>query len=195
MYGTIFYSEIPKVKQVQGIEGAALTQMNLDKSMILQDLLTSLEKKSGLKERSWKELLGELQFAFVSFLLGENYDSFEQWKALLVLICHCQQALISDQTAQLFFEFIPVVYAQIEQLPIDFFTVELSKNNFITACMQTFIFNCDHVYADKVELRIKQRAKKLESMLVKQFFFKPLKSEETRIQKMLQQQQQDSTGK
>jgi len=60
MYGAIFYSEIPKVKQVQGIEGAALTQMNLDKSMILQDLLTSLEKKSGLKERSWKELLGEL---------------------------------------------------------------------------------------------------------------------------------------
>ncbi len=73
------------MKQIQGIEGAALTMMNRDKSHILQDILSKLT--------SSKELLGEIQFAFTTFLLGENFESFEQWKRLLVLLCNCQEAL------------------------------------------------------------------------------------------------------
>ena len=82
VYGTIFYSDVPRMKQIQGIEGAALTMMNLDKSAILQDVLSKLP--------NFKDLLGELQFAFATFLLGENYENFEQWKRLLVLLCNCQ---------------------------------------------------------------------------------------------------------
>lgn len=81
VYGTIFFSEIPRTKQIQGIDGAALTMMNRDKSAILKDVLAKLSR--------FQELLGELQFAFATFLLGENYESFEQWKRLLVLLCNC----------------------------------------------------------------------------------------------------------
>jgi len=63
-------------------------------------------------------LLGELQFCFVTFLLGENFDSFEQWKSLTTLLCQCREALqceadgsSSNPTAEMFFRFIPVVYA------------------------------------------------------------------------------------
>ncbi len=40
-------------------------------------------------------LLGELQYAFILFFLGENYDGFEQWKALVHLLCACDAALLS----------------------------------------------------------------------------------------------------
>jgi len=49
---------------VQGLTGHGLTKMNFDKSTILQDLLV----KDFSNEPD--KLLGELQFAFVSFLLG-----------------------------------------------------------------------------------------------------------------------------
>jgi hypothetical protein len=38
----------------------------------------------------WSEdalaLLGELQFAFLAFLMGESYEGFEQWK--VNTLCH-----------------------------------------------------------------------------------------------------------
>ena len=39
------------------------------------------------------EILAELQFSFVCFLVGQHYDSFEQWKRLLRLFCQCHDAV------------------------------------------------------------------------------------------------------
>jgi A1 cistron-splicing factor AAR2 len=77
--------------------------MNLDKSSILQDIIKTC--------KSPNEVLAELQFAFVTFLLGENYESFEQWKSLTVLLCNCQSALTSPDTSVLFFNLVPVIYS------------------------------------------------------------------------------------
>ena len=66
-------------------------------------------------------MLGELQFAFITFVLGENFESFEQWKSLLMLICSCREAMTTTQRRDLYFRLIPVLYAQIEQLPEEFF--------------------------------------------------------------------------
>ena len=40
-----------------------------------------------------EEVLGELQFSFVCFLVGQNYDAFEQWKQLLRMFCTSDEAL------------------------------------------------------------------------------------------------------
>jgi hypothetical protein len=40
-----------------------------------------------------EEILAELQFSFVCFLVGQNYDSFERWKKLLEMILTCDEAL------------------------------------------------------------------------------------------------------
>jgi A1 cistron-splicing factor AAR2 len=45
--------------------------MNFDKSGILESLLAKEYKGNSML------LLGELQYSFVKFLLGEHYDSFE----------------------------------------------------------------------------------------------------------------------
>ena len=42
------------------------------------------------------EILGELQFSFICFLVGQNYDAFEQWKLLLKMFCTCDEALATQ---------------------------------------------------------------------------------------------------
>lgn len=32
------------------------------------------------------------RLAYISFLLGQNFDGFEQWRALLLLLCGCEDA-------------------------------------------------------------------------------------------------------
>ncbi len=40
-----------------------------------------------------EEILAELQFSFVCFLVGQHYDSFERWKKLLEMVCTCDEAI------------------------------------------------------------------------------------------------------
>ena len=41
-----------------------------------------------------EEVLAELQFSFICFLVGQHYDSFEHWKHLLKLFCSADEALV-----------------------------------------------------------------------------------------------------
>jgi A1 cistron-splicing factor AAR2 len=40
-----------------------------------------------------KDILGELQYCFITFLLGENLEAFEQWKSLVSIICSCPSGM------------------------------------------------------------------------------------------------------
>ena len=40
-----------------------------------------------------QEILAELQFSFLCFLVGQHYDSFEHWKRLLIMLCTCEDAI------------------------------------------------------------------------------------------------------
>lgn len=42
-----------------------------------------------------RELLAEMQFSFVCFLVAHVYDGFEYWKQLVHLLCSCDEALHS----------------------------------------------------------------------------------------------------
>jgi A1 cistron-splicing factor AAR2 len=35
-------------------------------------------------------LFGEMQFAFLCFLLAENFEGFEQWKNMFILVTSCE---------------------------------------------------------------------------------------------------------
>jgi len=39
--------------------------------------------------------------AYISFLLGQNFDGFEQWRALLLLLCGCEDAAMRRTEAWL----------------------------------------------------------------------------------------------
>ena len=87
-----FYLEIPRKLRAQGLRGRDLTAIHMDKTALLEDLV---ERKLGGR---YEELLGELQFSFVSFLMCQSMAGFMQWKQILALVFSCEEAPLVDRT-------------------------------------------------------------------------------------------------
>lgn len=102
-----YYTSIPRVIKCKGISGHELTSLNLDKTQLLETLLT---KDYGGSEEL---LLGELQFAFIAFLMGQSLEAFLQWKSLVSLMFGCTDAPFHTRT-HLFTKFIKVIYYQLK---------------------------------------------------------------------------------
>ncbi len=51
-------------------------------------------------------VLGELQFAFICFLMGQSFDGFEQWKQLIAVLCSCEEAM--QKYPDLFYNFLGI---------------------------------------------------------------------------------------
>lgn len=79
-------------------------------------------------------LSGELQFAFVCFLLGNVYEAFEHWKRLLNLLCRSEEAMVKHHS--LYINLISILYHQLGEIPADFFVDIVSQNNFLTSTLQ-----------------------------------------------------------
>lgn len=92
---------------------------------------------------NYRLLLGEFQYSFVKFLLGENYDSFEQWKKLFILVTSCEQYM--NESPSFFLDLIPVMYDQLQQIPKDFFVDPLAGNSFIKICLNNFFDLCENL--------------------------------------------------
>nr|POE98872.1 protein aar2 like [Quercus suber] len=94
-----YYTSIPHVIKQKGIHGQELISLNIDKTQLLESLL--------IKDYGGSEdvLLGELQFAFIAFLMGQSLEGFLQWKALVNLLFGCIEAPFRTRT-QLFTKFI-----------------------------------------------------------------------------------------
>jgi A1 cistron-splicing factor AAR2 len=133
-----YYTEIPSRRLPKNADNSFLkshasevTQFNLDKSAIFLELVqTEYENDMSL-------VLGELQFAFVAFLMGQSYESFEQWKNLITILCQCDSAM--QQYPQFFDEFITVFYHQLKEVPEDFFVDIIAGNNFIVQILKVSI--------------------------------------------------------
>nr|KJB22754.1 hypothetical protein B456_004G064600 [Gossypium raimondii] len=102
-----YYTPIPRIIKRKGIESEQLTSLNLDKTELLETLLV---KDYGGSEES---LLGELQFAFIAFLMGQSLEAFMQWKSLVSLLLGCTEAPFQTRS-QLFTKFIKVIYYQLK---------------------------------------------------------------------------------
>lgn len=75
------------------------------------------------------DLLAELQFSYICFLLGLSYESFERWKKLFQLFCMSKDAIAQDQA--LFAKFFLAVRYQLETIPEDFLVDIVENNNVI----------------------------------------------------------------
>jgi A1 cistron-splicing factor AAR2 len=108
-------------------EAAAVTHAHMDRSGQVQELVQ--RRFSG----SWKELLGELQLAFVLFLLLSSLNAFKQWQQLTAALCRCET--IAESDAGFYKSYIRVLHAQLKLVPEDFFATELSKENFLVSSL------------------------------------------------------------
>ncbi|KAF5890448.1 protein AAR2, partial [Clarias magur] len=127
--GTEFrFSQIPQHAYPPGATPAQITQCSMDLSYSLNLLLEKHHKEQPLN------VLGELQFAFVCFLLGNAYEAFEHWKQLLLVLCRSEEAM--RERSDLYLGLISVLYHQLGEIPPDFFVDIVSQNNFLTSTLQ-----------------------------------------------------------
>lgn len=102
-----YYTSIPHFVKRRGIEGHELTSLNLDKTQLLETILAT--EFGGSEDL----LLGEFQFSFIAFLMGQSLEAFLQWKALVGLLLGCTEAPFHTRT-QLFTKFVRVIYYQLK---------------------------------------------------------------------------------
>lgn len=170
--GAIRYSEIPREKYPSGSSPAQITKHNMDSSFQLETFLKQYKDRYGDQVSSSmsdknqiEEILAELQFSFVCFLVGQHYDSFEHWKKLLVMLCTCEDAIIEH--SQLYNNLISEMYYQIKEVPNDFFVDIVSSNNFLATILnQLFGFVRN---SSRIDAGLKSRVSKFEAHLSQKF--------------------------
>lgn len=154
----IQFSKIPKQKYPPGCSPAEMTKYSIDSSYALKSILCSNYKDNEAK------ILGEIQFAFICFLIGQVLDAFEQWKNLVHVMCTSEEAL--QNHASLFLNFISVIHYHIQETPEDFFVDILSANNFLTSTLQEFFSNLENMSLDS---DLKKRGLKFRDYLTQKF--------------------------
>jgi len=152
-FNFIKYTEIPEKFIPLSSDPKELTLYNFDKSYILESLV--LAEYNG----NYDEYLGEMEFAFISFLLGQSYESFEQWKKMLVLICGCDKA--SKDKEEFFLEFLKIIYEQIKEVPNEYFEDIVTSENFIVLALRELM----EIVTDDYPETIKNAVKKLQDVL------------------------------
>jgi A1 cistron-splicing factor AAR2 len=169
--GTIYYTTLPKGRFIHKIDPLELTKDNIDKSKALSELIS--KEYSG----DYKYLLGEFQYSFITFFLGEVYESFEQWKAIILLLLSCK-SIIKDEE-KLYCDFIETLYHQFRQFPKDFFHDEITSNNFFVKLLTNFIITCKS-FDEEIPNSVVKRAKLLE-LFLKEYFDFTVKDENSKI--------------
>ena len=88
-----FYSDVPgRSAGGSSAWGRELTALHMDKTPMLEAMVAG-----GLGGR-YPEVLGELEFAFVSFLMCQSLAGFVAWRNLVGLVLGCEEAHLSART-------------------------------------------------------------------------------------------------
>jgi A1 cistron-splicing factor AAR2 len=153
----IKYTQLSQTRCPPNASAVEITKHNLDRSYQLEQFITQL----GASE----EVLAELQFSFLCFLVGTNYASFEHWKHLVDLLCGCADSLLKHP--QLFQDFITDLYFQMVEIPEDFFVDIISQHNFLVRALTNFFENIKET--KEVSADLKQKAQRFENCVSKKF--------------------------
>ncbi|KMZ68911.1 AAR2 protein family [Zostera marina] len=170
------YTYIPRFIKRKDTTQEELTTLNLDKTSLLEIIL-----KNNFGD-SDDLLLGELQFSFIAFLMGQSLEAFYQWKALVSLLFSCTHAPLHTRT-RMFTKFIRVLYFQLRhacssdgkasvggsEKGISFFLDDcwFSKDIFLYRLCKEFIFLIEEATA--IDGDLLSRTKKLKKLLETSF--------------------------
>lgn len=137
-----------------------ITLHSLDSTYTLDTILAS--PSYGNVENN---LLGELQFVFIAFILGHVFDAFEYWRDMLRIICSARLAL--STRPDLYLSFIRVVHFQLKQTNEAIFADIVENENQVFQFMRTFMLNLRSAADNGVSLELRRRGEKFVSALQK----------------------------
>ncbi|XP_043946047.1 protein AAR2 homolog [Protopterus annectens] len=154
----IRFTKVPKKMYPDGATPAEITKYSMDLSYALEIIINQQYSEHP------RDILAELQFAFVCFLIGNVYDAFEHWKQLLRLLCRSEEAI--GKYTDIYISLITVLYHQLSEIPADFFVDIVSKNNFLTSTLREFFSYACSPTADGT---LRKKAVKFKAYLTKKF--------------------------
>lgn len=156
--GTMFFTSIPRCRKTKGATPSDTTLLHMDRSEQLEQMLS---KEYGDCEYG---ILGEVQVAYIAFLLGQNFDGFEQWRALLYLLCNSESSV--SKRPELYMELCRTFFAQLNQAPGDLFNDDLTKENFMGSCVLSLLDICD---SNGLPPKLRKRCGKLRELVQQKF--------------------------
>merc|ERR1711976_48665 len=81
-----------------------ITKISIDKTEALEEILRNMNN-------NYNSYLGELNYAFVSFLLGQCFEGLDQWRQMTEILLECENGLETHK--ELFIKFINLIYNQV----------------------------------------------------------------------------------
>ena len=121
----IAFTPITKQKYPYGASATDISKHCLDSSYQLEIFLSNLEKI--------EDILAQLQLAFVVFLIGQDYDSFDHWKLITNMLCGCMEATL--KYPQLFLNFITDLHFQVgAETQTEYFSILISVDFLLYRC-------------------------------------------------------------
>ncbi|CAF0953764.1 unnamed protein product [Brachionus calyciflorus] len=172
-FTNIRFTKIPEEIFQSGTNPLEITAHFIDMSQKLELFLNS--QNNELKCSEPMNILGELQFAFICFLIGHVYDALEQWKLLINLVCNSESFI--RKYPNLFIQFIQVLYFQLKEMPEDFFTDIITSNNFLVVNLHNFFDNIKSVVDESIDdanedfLKLNEKCTKFKNYLQEKFDF------------------------
>ncbi|KAI1280758.1 Protein AAR2 -like protein [Halotydeus destructor] len=130
------------------------------KQVTVHSIDSSFALNTILVEMSDNQLLGEFQYAFVCFLVGQVYDAFEHWKSLLKLFCSCDKAI--SEREGFFSDLIRILHFQLREVPEDLFVDIVEQNNFLVAYLSIFFSNLN---SSSVSIAVRRRGERFKENL------------------------------
>lgn len=106
------------------------------------------------------DLIGELQFSYICFLVGHSLEAFDHWKKLVGLFCSCDKAI--KKYRDLYDAFVTVLEVQLVEIPEDFLADIVSNNNFVYAKLRNL---CRTMKESGVEGRLKTKVERFSQNL------------------------------
>jgi len=156
--GNLFFSALPRSRKGRGVNPEETTRLHMDRSSQLEAMIA--------REYRGQEfgILGELQLAYIAFLLGQNCDGFDQWRTLLQMLCSCESA--TSTRPELFSEVCRTFHAQLDQAPSDLFGDDLTRDNFLGSCAVALLEICD---AETSRPKLRRRCGKVRELVQQKF--------------------------
>lgn len=154
----INFSPIPKRSLYpEGSTPSEISKHSIDGTYTLDHLLSKYQDE--------KDILAELQFSFVTFLVGQVYDAFEHWKSILKLLCTSSDAMTKYKN--LYSDFIRVLHFQLKEVPSDLFIDIIDNTNFLLYNLRRFFSNLES--SETIDKSLKARGIRFKENLTKKF--------------------------
>lgn len=135
-----------------------ISEHSMDSSYTLNEMLK-------LRDGQWTILLGEMQFSFIVFLLGHQFEAFEFWRDMVRLLCHGATAL--KQHRDLYLAFVRVIYFQLKQTNEAIFADIVENENVIFQSLRRLVENVRETSSDGLDAQLVSRVEGLAKSLAK----------------------------